>query len=249
MLRSLVPSNILGGIVYFQRFSAILVLSFAAGASAFAGNIVQNPGFETGDFTSWVVNRFTVSSSAGGVNPNSGNFFANSGCVGTGCISTHEDEDASWIYQDLATTPGSTYTLTFFFAPGSLGDGEGGLQFASIRPFDLTGIELQVLWGDSATPLVASAPGTCDTAATNCVFDTTDTTNGTNYGMIQVLNLMATSTSMRLQFLGEQDPAQLGLDDISVTPDDAAAPEPAAFALMGSGLAALGYLARRNVRR
>jgi hypothetical protein len=220
------------------------VLAFLAASSAFGANIVQNPGFETGDFSFWATSNWGVTGTGGigGVFPNSGSFFAETGCVGTTCIAPDSDTSgaAAWLYQDLATVNGGTYSLSFAYASGNAGVGAG-----SVGSLAFTGVELQVLWGDSATPLVASAPGTC-TGGTNCVFDSTDTTNGTNYVVYTVSGLQATSSSTRLEFLGEQDPAQIGLDDVSV--NATGVPEPSSFFLLGSGLLGMGALARRKLR-
>src|SRR5690349_2024952 len=109
--------------------SACVRLLAAAGcvaSAAMAGNIVANPGFETGDFTSWTTNSgWDIIGTGGtaGVFPHTGSFFANTGCVGTTCIQADSSgsPDAAWFYQDLATVPGTLYDLTFYFAPGEVG--------------------------------------------------------------------------------------------------------------------------------
>jgi MYXO-CTERM domain-containing protein len=101
-------------------------------SAAFAANIVLNPGFETGDLTSWNTNSGEwFVDTVGGLNPNgpfAGSFFASTGCVGAGCI-TPDPGAGAWLYQDLATNIGTTYTISFEFSS------EG------------TPMELQVLWG------------------------------------------------------------------------------------------------------
>jgi hypothetical protein len=85
----------------------IAILSTAAVIPAVAGNIVTNPGFESG-LTGW-----TASQDWG-----SGNFAVHTGtleaftqCVGAACIST----PTSFLYQDLATVATQTYELTFWY--------------------------------------------------------------------------------------------------------------------------------------
>ena len=95
-------------------------------------NIVQNPGFETGDFTGWTQGGDTGESSVGGTNgdtgtmPNSGNYealFENFEV--TGAVS-------GTLIQTLATSPNTYYDLSFYVAS------DIGLTTAVVRPFDLT---------------------------------------------------------------------------------------------------------------
>ncbi len=74
---------------------------------------VNNGSFETGDFSGWTVSGDTgftgicdVSSCPGGFGPQDGNFAAYFGPVG----------DTATISQTIATTPGDTYSLSFYLA-------------------------------------------------------------------------------------------------------------------------------------
>jgi hypothetical protein len=58
----------------------------------------------------------------------------------------------------------------------------------------------------------------------------------------------ATTTATELQFLGRQDPGYDYLDNISVTSNSAATPEPASLTLFGTGILALAGVARRKLR-
>lgn len=92
------------------------------------GNIVQNCGFETGNFTDWVAS--TTSSDPWDVtsnDPNSGTYAASTGCVGDQCITGTSTQQA-YLYQILATNAGDDYDLQFSFASAG------------------TPMELQVLW-------------------------------------------------------------------------------------------------------
>lgn len=114
-----------------------LILFAASVMSLCAANIVNNPGFETGSFAPWVTNTIADHPwSVAGSNPFEGTNYASTGCVGAQCIT--DDTGATnpvgaWLYQDLATTPGTFYTLSFEFASAG-------------QP----GQELQVLWGGSS---------------------------------------------------------------------------------------------------
>ncbi len=108
------------------KMKILSVLAASAGALICSGapaqavvNLVQNPGFETGDTSGWNVTPFATSwfatSGIGGGNPTpppgGGAFFASSGC------------EASFVCdlsQTLSTTAGTKYTLSFEFNPGQL---------------------------------------------------------------------------------------------------------------------------------
>ena len=171
---------------------ALFAIALSA-PSANAGNIVLNPGFESGllnwtldnNSTPWFIDT----------NPHTGNFDIANQCVGSICV---DPVRGSFFYQDLATVAGQTYDLSFwaFF--------EGAPD------------EVKVTWG-GVTALDIVNP-----AVPNDVYAKYSTTD-----------LLATTSSTRLEFFGRQDPNQdLGVDDISVT----ANPEPSTFALIGVAL-------------
>lgn len=109
------------------------LVCFAFASSAFADAVV-NGGFETGDFTGWTVND-TSNFTNIGPNPlfaHSGTFHANLGAEGVlGSLS-----------QNLSTTPGGTYTLSFWLANDS---------GAATNEFD-------VLWGGTPIFTESNAP-------------------------------------------------------------------------------------------
>src|SRR5271168_4024013 len=64
-------------------------LVIASGSAFGATNLVQNPGFETGDFSSWTADGWVVVTSFGLITgPNSGTFFAAESCPNGGCTNT-----------------------------------------------------------------------------------------------------------------------------------------------------------------
>ncbi len=90
---------------------ALVVVILTVGTAAFAQ--VNNGSFETGDFTGWTVSGDTgfvgvcdVSTCPGGFAPEDGNFAAYFGPVG----------DMATISQNIATTPGDSYSLSFYLA-------------------------------------------------------------------------------------------------------------------------------------
>ncbi len=101
------------------RSAAIAALSFAFAASAQASNLVQNGGFETGDFTNWTLGGLVDDNTYVGTGPNApfdGSFAAQLGAVGS-------DNTLS---QAIATAAGQNYVISYWhiFAPdaGPVGD-------------------------------------------------------------------------------------------------------------------------------
>jgi hypothetical protein len=122
---------------------AIALLAFGTSVLAHAGNLVTNGSFETGDFTGWTLSGdqslsgvCDVSTCPGGFAPQDGNFAAFFGPVG----------DTSTISQEIATTPGTQYTLSFYLA-----DPQGGtpnyfsVQFGTAQ-FSLTNFGVAFGW-------------------------------------------------------------------------------------------------------
>jgi hypothetical protein len=74
-----------------KKILIIIAVFVSAAITARAQNLVQNPGFETGDFTGWTQfgdTSFTaVDSGFDGVNPHGGSFQAHFGPIGDGGIS------------------------------------------------------------------------------------------------------------------------------------------------------------------
>lgn len=92
----------------YHRIQRLLRAMALAAVPAMAGNIVTNPGFETGDFTGWTVTSGAAVSTFG---PHSGTYdakFYASVCCGM-------------ISQTLATTAGQSYTFSFWLYVGTVG--------------------------------------------------------------------------------------------------------------------------------
>src|ERR1700750_1492504 len=74
-----------------------------AASSSFGANLVSNPDFATGQLNPWVNNAqvdFGWVATA--------DHTASNGCVGTDCVDQTHLATASYLYQNLATTPGET---------------------------------------------------------------------------------------------------------------------------------------------
>jgi MYXO-CTERM domain-containing protein len=188
-------------------------------------NLVANPGFETGDFTSWTVegenrpDHTFVSSPTHYPDwdeflPHNGSSFAALGGVGS---------DVN-LYQDIATTPGETYTFSFHL--GS--DGE--------KPN-----EIHVYW-NVPTGFGIGLFGALDQAET----PGHDLIHGpaANAYDIHSYTVTADHSVTRIAFLARNDDGWWALDDVSVT-----LPEPSSPASLGAGILALAACARHRRRR
>jgi hypothetical protein len=90
-------------------FCAMTAALLSCGTVARA-NIVQNPGFETGDLTGWSPSGWLVSSAEiPGITPYEGSYFARTGCLSALCS----------LEQTLSTVAGASYSLSFAYNPGA----------------------------------------------------------------------------------------------------------------------------------
>ncbi len=146
-----------------------------------AGELVQNGGFETGDFSDWTVvgsgsaYNFVDDGSSSGITPHSGTYLAIFGEVG----------QLAYFSQVLPTSAGQSYLLSFWL-------------------YSLT-------YTGQTTPNDFLAQWNGNTLV-----------NSTNLSAFGWTNLQfivtATGPSTILQFGGQDDPAYLGLDDVTVEP-------------------------------
>jgi hypothetical protein len=149
--------------------------------SLLAGELVQNGGFETGDFTDWTIigsgsaYNFVDNGSNSGITPHSGTYLAIFGEVG----------QLAYLSQVLPTSAGQSYLLSFWL-------------------FSLT-------YTGQTTPNDFLAQWNGNTLM-----------NWTNMSAFGWTNLQfivtATGPATVLQFGGQDDPAYLGLDDVTVQP-------------------------------
>jgi PEP-CTERM motif-containing protein len=222
----------------------LMALTLLCSAAAHADNIVLNPGFETGDSSDWANNASANMSwavgpkSPGGLYPNDGTYFAQTGCVGASCLA-YGTSTANDLSQVLTTVPGQTYYLTFFAA--------------STAPPGSAANELDVYWGGSqinrfstATPCF-QGQGYCSTGGAVGLI----VPNGFGYGYGDLSDVyieyqtavLAASASTKLEFLGRDDPGYVLLDDVSVS---TTVPLPASGWLMLSALGGLGFVGRKR---
>jgi hypothetical protein len=99
-------------------------------------DLVYNGGFETGDFTGWILSGNPIPGDVDTLNPHSGLYAADLTALGS----------PSFMEQFLATTPGVTYDLTYFLdvsKPAGGGVIEFLTQTNGITLFDQTNLPPQ----------------------------------------------------------------------------------------------------------
>jgi hypothetical protein len=228
-----------------RKFSVLsITMAFLLGLSMTAGaiNIVDNPSFETGDFTDWGTKDmgvpfydllvrpagdspgFSLFTSA----PTDGLFAATHGFDGGG-------PDTIEIFQDIVISDNSTAILSFDWRAGwdMLSFGVSTLR----RLFDVV---IEPFGGGApllTAPVLAANPLT---------------TNLDTGAMSSLIDLSAFSgSSIRLNFLSTipedfTGPAHLQIDNVSL--DVQSIPEPGMLILLGSGLFGLGAF-RKKLRK
>jgi hypothetical protein len=184
----------------------LLVLAavlFCSSAPVRAQNLVANPGFES-DLTSWVIGAASFDWVSAGIG-HSGSKSAAQGCIGVACMTTDPSAYGGWMYQDIPTVPGVTYTVSFWY------------RIPLVPPGPK---ELQVFFG--SVPSSSSQPGTC---TGSCIFDTQAHTNDL---WVQVVKtVVATTNTSRFEFVGRDDPSFIFVDDVAVVPTPQTNPVPA----------------------
>jgi hypothetical protein len=156
-----------------HRSLVLLAFSFALAAPILAQvepNIVQNGDFSQG-LTDWNVNSSAALPwiAATPVSGDPGIYgayydqetytFASTGCVGQNCI-TGSPSQLSSLDQQLSTTVGTTYTLTFDFASPGGNDMELEVLFGGVVVDDLFNLGQTGLTQYTITGLIATAPTT-----------------------------------------------------------------------------------------
>ncbi len=197
----------------------VTLLALAALGSLHAANIVSNPGFETSNFDSWTVVMAAEGSEIGITGAsNSGQNAAFFAGLTAG--------DYDSISQTLNTIDGQLYSFSFFvetFLP--IREEETLARVARAdAPFDPVA-DFQVFWDGT---MVLDVSGSTSDPFPYTQFASTEMGTGRD----------------TITFRGYNVPAQFLLDDVSV---ETAAPEPAAWALIGMGLVAIGAI--RQTRR
>src|SRR5665213_95096 len=93
-----------------------------------AQNLVQNPGFETGDFPPWVLSGDTSFTSVSSANPHTGIYTAQLG----------PSSSDGFLDQTIPTTIGQNYTVDFWLSNGFSGTNDFSASFGGVTVLSLT---------------------------------------------------------------------------------------------------------------
>jgi hypothetical protein len=192
------------------RIAFALVLAVTVPTVAHATNLVQNGNFFS-SLSDWTTNPNSP------VGPwQSNGSAARTGCGGSACISPGPDQN--YLYQDIATTVGDSYTLSFE------ADIEGDAE--------QTGYELQALFAGNLVEDI-----------TTYSYSNTFTTY-----TISGLVATSTSTELEFLGRDDPSFLNLTDVDVEDNgPAPAATPEPGALLLTGTGLLSLAGIVRRRL--
>jgi hypothetical protein len=200
-------------------FSGAILLCTSA---AFGANIVLNPGFETGDFTSWTEHTCTSINCGAqgffvvGTDPHTGSFAAETRCVSASCL---DPVVGDWISQPLTTTASTAYTFSFWMDPVN----------SSLDPT----VEIDVFWNSNKVGSFVSEPG------------------GYHQFIIGGLVASGSTSLLELTGRHDPATVYIDDICVSSSSDCGTAsvvPEPTALLLMSSGLAGIGIFALRRRR-
>jgi hypothetical protein len=197
----------------------VLIIGFLAAVLGFStlanANLLNNPGFETGDFTRWIIGGTSLSygvATAGG-----------SVMVRSGLYAGYADVDTNWTYpnqhylslsQTVPVVAGSTYNIGFWEGNPGVGAGDG-ITFVNGEQIYLNGGRwCQPTQGWWLRDNTWTAPAGTSTA------DITFIINGSGTGM-----------------------ARFSFDDFFFTPSSV--PIPPTILLFGSWLIGVGFLRKR----
>jgi len=120
---------------------ALLISALACSSPAMASSIVLNPGFETDELAPWVGNPSSSGLPWGTTGPSpfghTGEFYASTSCTGAQCMTPDPGAGGAWLYQDLITTPGETYDLSFWYTPDGAVPNDFAVLWNDVQVLDI----------------------------------------------------------------------------------------------------------------
>jgi len=237
---------------------ALLAVSAAAAlavvtAPAYAGNLLTNGNFETGDFTGWSTNvqsgsggNLSIAPNNGGnspisgfpyaLNPGGGNFFAITDQGGPGSYS---------LTQSFTLTSAATVDVSFdFFANDQAGviDSTPPNRDFTVSPNQNAEVDILTGGADAFTTTPSDIVATLYGPGADCL--SCNPNPWVTY--FQPLSLAAGTYQIRFAETDNQLFFQMGVDNVSVS---TTVPEPATWAMMMVGFAGLGYAGLRHKQK
>lgn len=180
-------------------------------------NLIVNGGFETGDSSGWSVTL--VGSSTATVISSSPPYYSAYEGTKQIALSTSRGTFGSNIYQDISTTAGSNYEISFAVRPSG--------SFGSTFGVSIDGSQLGSWQGSDAIFANSSVPPVLDYHPFSLSFNAVNAVTRVSFGWVD-------------------NQASWYLDKVAVTASASSVPLPAAFWLLGSGITGLICMARRK---
>jgi hypothetical protein len=207
---------------HIRQMAVAAILGAAFASPSAMANLISDPGFEL-DNGSWTLEPGTWGIASFDRGVNSGLNAIGSNCIDPGDLSSFA---VCFFSQNLTTNPGARYNISFWlYADGLAGGGSNSPN------------GLQVSFDGNVVDTILNFPST---NPSNSSFDP-----GGPSTLVTINDVLATTDTTVLQFGGFHNPFSIFVDDVSVEASSAV-PVPPSLALLGLGLAGLGFARSRK---